>query len=105
MHLYFQVRGEGPPLVVLHGLLGSLDNWQAMSKRLAQGHTVYSVDLRNHGRSPHNRVMNYRVMAQDLRELIGEHGFNAAPRRYWVTRWVAKWRCSSQQSTPMRSEI
>jgi pimeloyl-ACP methyl ester carboxylesterase len=73
MRLYFQVRGEGPPLVILHGFLGSLDNWQAMSKRLARGHRVYSLDLRNHGRSPHSGVMNYPVMAQDVLELIAEH--------------------------------
>lgn len=69
MRLYFQAQGEGRPLVILHGLLGSLDNWRSMAKRLAARRRVYSVDLRNHGRSPHSAVMDYAVMAQDVREL------------------------------------
>jgi esterase len=77
MHLHFQVRGDGPPLIILHGFLGSLDNWQSMSKRLARGHTAYSVDLRNHGRSPHSRVMNYPALTQDVRELIVEHSLTS----------------------------
>ncbi len=72
MRLYFQVRGEGLPLIILHGFLGSLDNWQAMSKRLAALFKVYSLDLRNHGRSPHGEAMSYPVMAQDVREFIAE---------------------------------
>ena len=78
MRLHFQVHGEGPPLIILHGFLGSLDNWQAMAKRLAALYKVYSVDLRNHGRSPHSAEMNYPVMAQDVRELIAERAL-AAP--------------------------
>ena len=77
MHLHFQVQGDGPPLIILHGFLGSLDNWQSMSKRLARGHTVYSLDLRNHGRSPHSRVMNYPALTQDVRELIVEHSLTS----------------------------
>lgn len=74
MRLHFQVQGEGLPLIILHGFLGSLENWQSMSKRLAALYKVYSIDLRNHGRSPHSRTMNYPVMAQDVREFIDEHG-------------------------------
>jgi pimeloyl-ACP methyl ester carboxylesterase len=72
MRLHFQVQGEGLPLIILHGFLGSLENWQAMSKRLAAFYKVYSLDLRNHGRSQHSEAMNYPVMAQDVREFIAE---------------------------------
>jgi pimeloyl-ACP methyl ester carboxylesterase len=69
MRLHFRVQGEGSPLLILHGLLGSSDNWRSMAKRLAAHRRVYSVDLRNHGKSPHSLAMNYAVMASDLREL------------------------------------
>lgn len=57
-------------MVLLHGLLGSSDNWRTVSKRLGQSYKVYSVDLRNHGQSPHGGRMTYPVMADDLRELL-----------------------------------
>ena len=78
MRLHYQVQGDGSPLLVLHGFLGSLDNWRAMSKRLAQHNRVYSIDLRNHGASPHAPVMNYRVMAEDLREFFTDHDLSSA---------------------------
>jgi esterase len=74
MRLHFQRQGDGHPLIILHGFLGSSDNWRAMSKRLAALYKVYCVDLRNHGQSPHSNVMNYPIMAEDLREFIEEHG-------------------------------
>ena len=74
MRLHFQVQGQGHPLVILHGFLGSLDNWRAMSKRLAGAFRVYAVDLRNHGRSPHSDVMNYPVKAQDIGEFVAAEG-------------------------------
>jgi esterase len=77
MRLHSQVRGDGPPLVILHGLLGSLDNWRSMSKRLAALRRVYSLDLRNHGHSPHAAVMNYAVMAEDVREFCVAQGLHA----------------------------
>jgi esterase len=77
MRLHFQVHGEGFPLIIAHGFLGSLDNWRTMSTRLAAHCRVYAVDLRNHGRSPHSNVMNYLVMAQDLREFIENHGLRS----------------------------
>jgi len=77
MRLHFQAHGEGVPLIIAHGFLGSLDNWRTMSTRLAAHCRVYVVDLRNHGQSPHSKIMNYLVMAQDLREFIEEHGLRS----------------------------
>lgn len=71
MQLHYQSEGQGPPLIILHGFLGSLDNFRSISKRLSENHTVYSVDLRNHGRSPHSDVMSYAVMAEDMLEFLG----------------------------------
>src|SRR5262245_11016095 len=70
MQLNYQSYGEGPPLVILHGLLGSLDNWLTLSKRFASRFSVFALDQRNHGRSPHSDEFNYRVMAEDLKEFI-----------------------------------
>lgn len=54
------------PLVILHGLLGAMDNWRSQAKRLSTSRTVITVDLRNHGNSPHVKGMSYRKMAEDI---------------------------------------
>ena len=72
MKLNFRVSGEGPPLVILHGLLGSLDNWVPHAQLLSARFQVFLIDLRNHGRSPHADEFNYDVMAADLAEFIAD---------------------------------
>jgi len=54
------------PLFILHGLLGSMDNWRSQAKRLSQTRPVYTLDLRNHGGSPHIKGMSYREMYEDV---------------------------------------
>ncbi len=58
------------PLVILHGLLGSMDNWRGQAKRLAKDRTVITMDLRNHGNSPHVAGMSYREMYEDVLTLL-----------------------------------
>ena len=59
--------GEGkPPLVILHGLLGSSRNWQTGGKDLAAEFHVCALDQRNHGGSPHAEEMTYAAMADDV---------------------------------------
>ncbi len=70
--------GEGPPAVLLHGLFGTASNFATIQRRLATGRRVLAMDLRNHGRSGHDRVMDYRVMAEDVRETMRAHGLEAA---------------------------
>mgnify|MGYP001813466707 CR=1 FL=1 len=75
MLLNHKIQGEGPALVVLHGLFGSLDNWQTLANQFASsGFKVITADLRNHGRSPHSDEFNFDVMADDLLELIDSLG-------------------------------
>lgn len=71
VELNFRKTGEGYPLVILHGLFGSSDNWQSFALRMAEKQfEVYTVDLRNHGRSPHHPEHNYTAMAEDMMHLI-----------------------------------
>lgn len=70
MELYYQTIGTGRPLVILHGLFGSSDNWRSIAKQLATKAQVITVDLRNHGRSPHSSEHTYALMADDLTELL-----------------------------------
>jgi esterase len=76
MRLQSYIDGQGRPLVLLHGFLGSSDNWRAMRKRFAAKYKVFSVDQRNHGNSPHSSMMNYTVMTEDLREFLSEQGLS-----------------------------
>jgi len=55
-----------PPLIVLHGLLGSSRNWQSTGTDLAARFHVFALDLRNHGRSPHSDEMTFAAMADDV---------------------------------------
>ena len=70
MKLNYRKYGSGDPVFVLHGVFGSSDNWQTLGKQFAEKYTVYLIDLRNHGNSPHSDEMNYKIMAEDLRELM-----------------------------------
>lgn len=74
MKLFHRIVGEGPPLLILHGLFGSSDNWQTHARVFGNSHTVYLIDQRNHGHSPHDAEMDYTLMADDLFELIGDLG-------------------------------
>ncbi len=66
MSLHFRKEGTGPALIILHGLYGSSDNWLAISKKLSEKYTVFSIDLRNHGRSFHSPIHTYEAMKDDL---------------------------------------
>ena len=67
LNLFSRILGEGTEhLIILHGLLGSADNWQTLGKRYAEEFTVHLVDARNHGRSPHADNHSYELMAEDL---------------------------------------
>ena len=74
MQLNYQTTGQGKPLVLIHGLFGSADNWCAIAKYFAQHFQVISIDLRNHGRSPHSDSQTYPEMAEDLLALCDALG-------------------------------
>ena len=78
MKLHYKSSGSGEPVVILHGLFGMLDNWATFGRYLSDAYAVYTPDLRNHGRSPHDEVFNYDVLAEDLRDFIIEHGLGPA---------------------------
>lgn len=74
MQLAYRKYGSGQPLLILHGLFGQSDNWNTLAKRFGDnGFEVYTIDLRNHGLSPHSEEWNYEVMADDIKEFITEH--------------------------------
>ncbi len=80
MHLYHRdLGGAGnPPLVILHGLLGSSRNWQTAGVEMAARYHVFALDLRNHGRSPHADAMDFDVMVADVLEWMAEHLLTSA---------------------------
>lgn len=69
MKLFYRKYGNGPPLIILHGLFGSSDNWVTIAKSLGEKFTVYLPDQRNHGLSPHSEIHDYESMSDDLSEL------------------------------------
>jgi pimeloyl-ACP methyl ester carboxylesterase len=72
MKLFHRKSGSGQPLIILHGLFGISDNWAGLAKQWAEDFTVYAVDLRNHGQSPHSEEWNYTAMSEDIIELMGD---------------------------------
>jgi esterase len=73
LDLNYKSFGQGDPIIILHGLFGTADNWQTVGKKLAEHYTVYLVDQRNHGRSPHHPQMTYVDMAEDLHHFMEAH--------------------------------
>ena len=75
VRLFLRRAGDkGPLLLILHGLLGSSDNWLSMSHQLAAApRRVWLPDARNHGRSPHTSSHRIEDMVEDLLELLDMH--------------------------------
>ncbi len=78
MKLHYQQLGEGQPLLIIHGLFGSSDNWRSMARYFSKYFQVISLDLRNHGQSPHSDEQNFKLMAQDVVELCESLGISKA---------------------------
>ncbi len=70
---------EGPPLLILHGLLGSSGNWHTLaSKAFGLHFRVFTLDLRGHGRSPHAHPIDYPTMAADVLAFMDAQGLKQA---------------------------
>ena len=77
IELHAKVNGSGTPVLLLHGLFGSLENLGVVARHLAHHHEVHALDLRNHGRSPHVEPMNYEVMTADVIHYLNSRGLSA----------------------------
>ena len=64
--LHHEQFGEGPDLIILHGLFGSGNNWKSFAKNLSKDFRISLLDLRNHGKSPHSEEMDYGLMLEDV---------------------------------------
>jgi esterase len=73
MELFYKKMGVGQPLIILHGLYGSSDNWHGIDKALSGNFEVYIIDQRNHGRSPHDPILTYQAMRDDLLKFMDQH--------------------------------
>ena len=77
MQLQMIEAGQGPTLILLHGLFGSARNWGGVQKALAQHYRVIAMDLRNHGASPHAAGMDYAAQASDVAETMAAMALGA----------------------------
>lgn len=73
MKLFFRELGQGQPFIILHGLMGSSDNWLTQAKLLADQYHIYMVDQRNHGQSSHSDEFDYKVLANDIKDFLLQH--------------------------------
>ncbi len=73
MRLNYYSVGTGPNLIILHGLFGSASNFRTLAKLYGAHFTVYCLDLRNHGASPHDDDVSFDAMASDIIEFMDDH--------------------------------
>jgi esterase len=78
MKLNFVEQGIGAPVILVHGMFGSLSNLGNLARCLSADYRVISVDLRNHGDSPHTLAMDLQSMALDIVELMDDLAISSA---------------------------
>ncbi|MDP2562483.1 alpha/beta fold hydrolase [Psychrobium sp. 1_MG-2023] len=76
MQLNYKIIGDGQPVILLHGLFGTLDNLGRLARHLSTTYQVISIDLPNHGLSPHTNSISYPDMANSVSDLCDELGLN-----------------------------
>lgn len=118
VNYYYEIRGEGPPLLLLHGGLGSLDMFAPIMPTLTAKHQVIAVDLQGHGRTAlGERPFSLEAQGADMAALLKQLGYDkvdvlgysmgggvafqlAAQHRSGSTGW-----CSSRLATPRTASI
>lgn len=79
LHLYYETHGNGKPLILLHGGLGSGEMFGPILPALSAAHQVIAVDLQGHGRTADiDRPLDIRLMAGDIAALIDDLGLERA---------------------------
>lgn len=78
VELNHRISGQGEPLILLHGLFGSLENLGGVARRLEDSWQIHALDQRNHGSSPHTEEMNYPAMASDVVAYMDAKGIEKA---------------------------
>jgi len=71
-------RENTHPLIILHGLYGSSDNWLNIGQQFAESYKVFLIDQRNHGYSSHSEKHNYHLMRDDLFEFMEQNSIDSA---------------------------
>ena len=79
LDLAFSEFGSGTPVIIVHGLFGWKRNWASIAKGLSEQHRVFTVDMRNHGESPHAPEMTYQDMAGDIARFMDRHQLGPCP--------------------------
>jgi hypothetical protein len=98
VHYYYEVHGQGEPLLLLHGGLGSIDMFGPLLPALAEGREVIGVDLHGHGRTRlGDRSIDYMDLGDDLAIVLSALGYDQGTS--WATRSVAAPRSASRSST------
>jgi len=100
MRLFYREFGSGIPLVILHGLYGSSDNWVSIARKLSDRFRVIVPDQRNHGASSHHVVHTYDEMSRDLNELtaglgldkfyLTGHSMGGKTAMWYASKWPEK---------------
>ncbi len=91
IRLYYEDRGAGRPLILLHGGLGAIEMFGPNLPALAAGRRVIAVDLQGHGRTADiDRPITAELMADDIAALIRHLGLEQADvMGYSLGGWVA----------------
>ena len=75
MEMYYEIHGEGEPLVLLHGFFGSGQFWKPLLPALTEEFQVILPDLRNHGRTTNpSKTFTHRQAAKDVYALLDRLG-------------------------------
>jgi len=79
VELAFEELGnpDDSPLIILHGFFASSRNWRLVAEKLSAKFHVYVPDMRNHGLSPHDPLMDYPAMVADLKSFIDQQGIKS----------------------------
>ncbi len=78
INYYYEVRGEGEPLVLLHGGLGSIDMFRPLLPKLSARRQVIGVDLQGHGRtSLGTRPISLAAIGADMAVILDRLGYRS----------------------------
>jgi pimeloyl-ACP methyl ester carboxylesterase len=79
MEMYYEVSGEGDPLIVLHGAHMNIVSMGEIIPKLAESHKVYALELQGHGRTTDiDRPITYEALADDVAGFMDAVGLKRA---------------------------